>query len=136
MQHVIIAIRTRQGRYAQQNTLQCRRADAEKYEHVHDEELVVARHDLVVNCGERDDSVCFLGDEEEEERYEEGEEGNEDGGEQRLDQFFFPGVSFEVVALRGCMKLEWKRFNCRLVKTYQCRPYRTDVADGYQCYEG
>ena len=46
-----------------QERLQRRCADAEKDEDVHDEELVVAGHDPVVQRGQGGDGVCLLRDE-------------------------------------------------------------------------
>lgn len=101
LQHIIITPRLRQARNPQQHTLQRRGPYTKEHEHVHDEELVVPCHYLVVDRGERDDGVRFFGDEEEDERDEEGEEGDEDRGDEGLDEFLFPGVGFEVVVLRN-----------------------------------
>lgn len=49
--------------------------------------------------GEGDNCVCFFRDEEEDERDEEGEKGDEDCGEEGLDELFFPGMGLKVVIL-------------------------------------
>lgn len=99
LQHIRIALRLRQIRKAKQQALQRRRPDTEEHKHVHDQELIIPGHDLVMDRGEGDDGVCFFGDEEEDERDEKGEESDEDGGEEGLDKFFFPGMGLEIVVL-------------------------------------
>lgn len=45
-----------------QERLQRCSPDTEEHENVDDQEFVVAGHDTVVKGGQRDDSMCFLGD--------------------------------------------------------------------------
>lgn len=99
LQHIIITPRLRQVREPQQHTLQRRRPDTKEHEYIHDEELVVPGHDLVVDRGECDNGLCLFRDEKEDEGDEEGEEGDEDGREEGLDEFFLPRVGLEVVVL-------------------------------------
>ena len=87
-----------------QEGLQRRSAYAEEDQHVHDKELVVSRHNAVVERRERRDRVRLLCDEEKDERDEERQECNKQGGDERLYHFALPLVVVEVCFLCGVEK--------------------------------
>jgi len=76
--------------------LKGQRANAEKHQQVDHQELVISRHDQVVQCGEGDDRVSLLGDQQQEQGNEEGENRNEEGWDEGLEQLRFPFVLVQV----------------------------------------
>ena len=62
---------------------------------------MVARHDAVVEAGERVDRVCFFGDEEEHDGDEDHEERDEERGDEVLEDVGEEFVVVEEVFLSG-----------------------------------
>lgn len=61
---------------------------------------MIAREDEVVQFGQENDVVSFLGDQEQDERDEDGETRNEKGRNKGLDDLLFQRMSRQVVTLQ------------------------------------